>query len=150
MPSVFCGLSPQSWGAFILSFCLRIGFKKVFSPQHGLAGEMQDNMEESKHFHHPYFNLPVYSLYSETRIPTDEMLAGLDHVINDLQDVGTRIYTFISTMMYMMEACGKKGVEVVILDRPNPMGGEEVEGNILESKFSSFVGLYPMPHSPWK
>ena len=120
-------------------------FKKIFSPQHGLVGDMQDNMVESKHFYHPYFDLPVYSLYSETRIPTDEMLTGLDHMVVDLQDVGTRIYTFISTMMYMMEACGKKGIEVVILDRPNPIGGEEVEGNILESKFSSFVGLYPMP-----
>ena len=119
--------------------------KKLFSPQHGLAGEVQDNMVESAHFQHHYFNLPVYSLYSETRVPSGDMLDGLDHVIIDLQDVGTRIYTFISTLSSMMEACGKKGIEVVILDRPNPLGGMAIEGNILQPKFTSFVGLHPLP-----
>ena len=102
-------------------------------------------MVESAHFQHHYFNLPVYSLYSETRVPSADMLDGLDHVIIDLQDVGTRIYTFISTLSSMMEACGKKGIEVVILDRPNPLGGMAIEGNILQPKFTSFVGLHPLP-----
>ena len=94
---------------------------------------------------HPFFNRPVYSLYSETREPTLDMLHGLDHFVVDLQDVGSRIYTFIYTMTYAMEACGRQGIEVVVLDRPNPIGGHEVEGNILRPPFSSFVGRHPLP-----
>ena len=120
-------------------------FIKIFSPQHGLVGDVQDNMIESVHFLHPYFNLPVYSLYSETRKPTSEMLEGIDHIFIDLQDVGTRIYTYIYSMTYMMEACAELGIEVVILDRPNPIGGLEIEGNILDPEFSSFVGRHPLP-----
>ncbi|MBY0517281.1 MAG: DUF1343 domain-containing protein [Bacteriovoracaceae bacterium] len=118
---------------------------KVFGPQHGFVTDVQDNMVESKHTIHPYFNLKVYSLYSETRIPTQEMLEGLDHVFVDLQDVGTRIYTYIYTMTYMMEACQKAGVQVVILDRPNPIDGVTMEGNVLDMKFDSFVGRHPIP-----
>ncbi len=118
---------------------------KVFGPQHGFVTDVQDNMVESRHTIHPYFNLKVYSLYSETRIPTPEMLEGLDHVFVDLQDVGTRIYTYIYTMTYMMEACQKAGVQVVILDRPNPIDGVTLEGNILDMKFDSFVGRHPLP-----
>ncbi len=118
---------------------------KVFGPQHGFVTDVQDNMVESKHAIHPYFKLQVYSLYSETRIPTPEMLQGLDHVFVDLQDVGTRIYTYIYTMTYMMEACQKAGVQVVILDRPNPIDGVTLEGNILEEGFTSFVGRHPLP-----
>ena len=118
---------------------------KIFSPQHGLVGDEQDNMIESDHFHHPYFDLPIYSLYSETRKPTAEMLEGLDHVFIDLQDVGTRIYTYIYTMTYMMEACAELGVQVIILDRPNPINGIQLEGNMLEPEFSSFVGRHPLP-----
>jgi uncharacterized protein YbbC (DUF1343 family) len=118
---------------------------KVFGPQHGFVTDVQDNMVESKHTIHPYFKLQVYSLYSETRIPTQEMLAGLDHVFVDLQDVGTRIYTYIYTMTYMMEACQKAGVQVVILDRPNPIDGVTLEGNVLDMKFDSFVGRHPIP-----
>ena len=84
--------------------------------QHGFVTDVQDNMVETTHYTHPYFKLPVYSLYSETRIPTDEMLQGLDHIFVDLQDVGTRIYTYIYTMTLLVEACQKKGIEVVILD----------------------------------
>ena len=120
-------------------------FKKIFSPQHGLFGDLQDNMIESDHFFHPFFKRPVYSLYSETRKPTNEMLEGLDHLIIDLQDVGTRIYTYIWTLVLTMEAAGENGVEVIVLDRPNPINGIDIEGNILESEFSSFVGLHPLP-----
>lgn len=118
---------------------------KIFGPQHGFVTDVQDNMVESTHYIHPYFKLPVYSLYSETRIPTDEMLEGLDHIFVDLQDVGTRIYTYIYTMTLLMEACQKKGIEVVILDRPNPINAETQEGNILDLKYSSFVGRHPIP-----
>ena len=120
-------------------------FTKIFSPQHGLVGDVQDNMIESDHFHHPYFDLPVYSLYSETRKPTPEMLSGLDHVFVDLQDVGTRIYTYIYTMTYMMEVCAALDIEVIILDRPNPINGLQLEGNMLEPAFTSFVGRHPLP-----
>ena len=91
---------------------------KLFGPQHGLITDVQDNMIESNHFIHPYFKLPVFSLYSETRCPTEEMLEGIDTLIVDLQDVGTRVYTYISTLGLLMEVCGKQGIDVVILDRP--------------------------------
>ncbi len=119
--------------------------KKLFGPQHGFVTDVQDNMIESDHFNHPHFNIPVYSLYSETRIPTDEMLEGLDHIFIDLQDVGTRIYTYIYTMTYMLEKCAEKNIQVVVLDRPNPINAQDVEGNILDPKFASFVGRHPLP-----
>ncbi len=119
--------------------------KKVFGPQHGFVTDVQDNMIETDHFTHPYFKLPIYSLYSETRIPTDEMLEGIDHLFIDLQDVGTRIYTYIYTMTYALEACANKNIEVIILDRPNPINAKDIEGNILDTKFASFVGRHPIP-----
>lgn len=119
--------------------------KKVYGPQHGFVTDVQDNMVESTHYIHPYFKLPIYSLYSETRIPTDEMLEGIDHLFIDLQDVGTRIYTYIYTMTYILEKCADKDIEIVILDRPNPINGKSIEGNILDPKFASFVGRHPMP-----
>lgn len=119
--------------------------KKVFGPQHGFVTDVQDNMIESDHYTHPHFNLPIYSLYSETRIPTDKMLEGIDYLFVDLQDVGTRIYTYIYTMTYVLEACAKHDIEVVILDRPNPIDAKTIEGNILEPDFSSFVGRHPIP-----
>ncbi|UXX80380.1 DUF1343 domain-containing protein [Reichenbachiella carrageenanivorans] len=119
--------------------------KKLFSPQHGLFADVQDNMVESNHFHHSHYDLPVYSLYSDTRKPTAEMLQGLDHVLIDLQDVGTRVYTYIYTMTYMMEACAENDVEVIILDRPNPIGGLKIEGNILDLNYRSFVGRHELP-----
>jgi uncharacterized protein YbbC (DUF1343 family) len=118
---------------------------KIFGPQHGFVTDVQDNMVETNHYVHPYFKIPVYSLYSETRIPTDEMLENLDHIFVDLQDVGTRIYTYIYTMTLLMEACQKKGIEVVILDRPNPINAQTLEGNILDLNYSSFVGRHPIP-----
>jgi uncharacterized protein YbbC (DUF1343 family) len=118
---------------------------KVFGPQHGFVSDVQDNMIETDHFTHPYFNLPVYSLYSETRKPTDAMLEGIDHLFIDLQDVGTRIYTYIYTMTYVLEACANKNIEVIILDRPNPVNAQDVEGNVLDTNFASFVGRHPIP-----
>lgn len=118
---------------------------KLFSPQHGIFADVQDNMIESDHFHHEYFDLPVYSLYSETRKPTQKMLEGLDHILIDLQDVGTRVYTYIYTMINMMETCGELDIQVIVLDRPNPLGGKRVAGNILDTNYKSFVGLFPIP-----
>lgn len=121
------------------------GLKAVFSPQHGLFGVEQANMIESGHGFDAALGLPIYSLYSETRKPTPEMLAGLDLFVVDLQDVGTRIYTFIWTVVHCMQACKDAGIPVLILDRPNPIGGELVEGPILDPAFKSFVGLAPIP-----
>lgn len=118
---------------------------KVFGPQHGFVCDVQDNMIETQDFIHPYFNVPVYSLYGETRRPTDEMLHDIDTVVIDLQDVGTRVYTYITTMSYLMEACTAKGIRVVVLDRPNPVGGELIEGPVLNNEWRSFVGHHPIP-----
>ncbi len=130
-----------------------LGLKKVFGkrlvkilgPQHGFVADVQDNMVESHHSHHSFFDLPVYSLYGETRAPTQEMLEGISTLIIDLQDVGCRIYTYFSTLGLAMKECAKAGVKVIVLDRPNPIGCSLVEGNILDPKYSSFVGLYPIP-----
>lgn len=121
--------------------------KKLFGPQHGLFATVQDNMIETPDFHEAYFDLQVYSLYSKTRSPTLEMLEGLDTLIIDLQDVGTRIYTYIYTMTLFMEAISKlrPNLQIMVLDRPNPLGGEVVEGNILDLKFQSFVGRHTLP-----
>lgn len=119
--------------------------KKVFGPQHGFVTDVQDNMIETDHFIHPYFKIPIYSLYSETRVPTDEMLEGLDHLFIDLQDVGTRIYTYIYTMTHILEKCTELDIEVIILDRPNPIGLKKIEGNILDTNYASFVGRHPIP-----
>jgi len=119
--------------------------KALFSPQHGFYAEKQDNMVESDHAIDPEFKIPIFSLYSNTRKPTKEMMDQIDLLIIDIQDVGTRVYTFIYTISYCLEAAALFKKQVVILDRPNPLGGVEVEGNILEEKFSSFVGRYPIP-----
>jgi uncharacterized protein YbbC (DUF1343 family) len=117
----------------------------LFGPQHGARGEKQDNMVESEHYRDPDTGLPVYSLYGETRRPTEEMLAGVDVLLFDLQDAGTRVYTFIHTMAYCMEECARIGKRLIILDRPNPINGRQVEGNLLNPEYRSFVGLYPIP-----
>jgi uncharacterized protein YbbC (DUF1343 family) len=118
---------------------------KVFSPQHGFVGDVQDNMIESDHFFHPYFQRKIYSLYSDTRIPTDEMLEDLDCIFVDLQDVGTRIYTYIYTLTLLMKKCADKDIKVIVLDRPNPINAKAIEGNILDINYASFVGLHPIP-----
>lgn len=119
--------------------------RTLFGPQHGIGGEKQDNMVESHDFIHPQFNIPVFSLYGANRTPTREMLETIDILIIDLQDIGTRVYTFISTMAYCMQAAKQHGKKVVVLDRPNPIGGDKVEGNLLKDEFRSFVGIYPIP-----
>ncbi|MBW3542944.1 MAG: DUF1343 domain-containing protein [Planctomycetes bacterium] len=120
----------------------------LFSPQHGLWGQEQANMVESPHERHPVLGVPVYSLYSETRRPLAHMLAGLDALVVDLADVGTRVYTFAWTVAGCLEAAAEANVAVVVLDRPNPLGGEIVEGPPLEPGLESFVGRagFPMRH----
>ncbi|MCO4754363.1 MAG: DUF1343 domain-containing protein [Bacteriovoracaceae bacterium] len=119
--------------------------KKIYGPQHGFVTDVQDNMIETDHTFHPFFKLPVYSLYSETRIPTDEMLEGIDHLFVDLQDVGTRIYTYIYTLTLLLEKCADKDIEIIVLDRPNPINATDIEGNILDENYASFVGRHPIP-----
>ena len=119
--------------------------KALFSPQHGFFAEKQDNMIASQNLIDPVLKIPVFSLYGQTRIPTREMLDGVDILIIDLQDVGTRVYTFIYTMSYCLESAQKFGKKVVILDRPNPIGGSIVAGNCLSETCISFVGRYPIP-----
>ncbi len=117
----------------------------LFSPQHGFFAEKQDNMIQSGHMADPDLNIPVFSLYSETRSPARDMFDLIDVLIVDLQDVGTRVYTFISTMAFCMEAARESCKTVVVLDRPNPVNGVKIEGNLLSTNYRSFVGLYPIP-----
>lgn len=117
----------------------------LFGPQHGIRGDVQDNMIETGHTTDPQTELPIYSLYSETRQPTENMLSNVDALVFDLQDVGTRVYTFIYTMANAMKACAKFGKKFFVLDRPNPINGVDVEGNILELGHESFVGMFPIP-----
>jgi uncharacterized protein YbbC (DUF1343 family) len=119
--------------------------KALFSPQHGFFAEKQDNMVESDHMRAPHSNLPVYSLYGKTRIPTPEMLDNIDILVVDIQDVGTRVYTFIYTLSYCMETAAKCGKQILVLDRPNPIGGVLIEGNCIQSNCTSFVGRFPIP-----
>jgi len=117
----------------------------IFGPQHGFRSDVQDNMIETPHRDDPTRRVPVYSLYSETREPSAEMLRGLDVVVIDLQDIGARIYTYIYTMANCLRACARHGVPVIVCDRPNPINGVDVEGELLEPGFESFVGLFPIP-----
>jgi uncharacterized protein YbbC (DUF1343 family) len=117
----------------------------LFGPQHGFRSDLQDNMIETPHADHAVRRIPIYSLYSETREPTAEMLRGLDVLVIDLQDVGTRIYTFVYTMANCLRACARHGVKAVVCDRPNPIGGADVEGPVLDPKWTSFVGQFPIP-----
>ena len=121
---------------------------KLFTPQHGLWGDVQANMVETPHGRHPRLDLPIYSLYSETRRPAPEMLADLDCLVIDLQDVGTRVYTFAWTVLECLKACSDMKLPVLVLDRPNPIGGTIVEGPLLDPAFRSFVGgaSIPMRH----
>jgi uncharacterized protein YbbC (DUF1343 family) len=117
----------------------------IFGPQHGFRSDVQDNMVETGHAEDAARRVPVYSLYSETREPTADMLRGLDVLVIDMQDVGARIYTYIYTMANCLRACARHGVPVVVCDRPNPIGGTAVEGALLERGFESFVGQFPIP-----
>lgn len=126
----------------ILESCTQLN--ALFGPQHGIDCETQDNMIEWKNFRDKK-GRPVYSLYGETRIPSEESLKDLDYMVIDLFDVGARLYTYIYTMSYMLEACAKAGVKVIICDRPNPLGGLQIEGSLLDLQFKSFVGLHKIP-----
>src|SRR5438128_7946070 len=117
----------------------------IFGPQHGFRSDVQDNMIETRHAHDEVRRVPVYSLYSETREPTAEMLRDLDVLVVDLQDVGVRIYTYIYTMANCLKAARRHGLKVIVCDRPNPIGGDAVEGMVLVPGFESFVGQYPIP-----
>jgi len=123
----------------------RVKLTALFGPQHGIRGETQDNMIEWQTFHDSRTGLPAYSLYGETRKPTPEMLSNIDMLVFDVQDVGTRVYTFVYTMALAMQAARESGKLFVVLDRPNPIGGDQIEGNILDPEFSSFVGMFPIP-----
>ena len=115
-----------------------------FGPQHGLKGDKQDNMIESEDFLDPYHGIPVFSLYGEVRRPTEEMMDCFDLLLVDLQDLGCRIYTFITTLRYMLEAAAQHRKQVIVLDRPNP-AGRPVEGLMLQPGWESFVGAGPLP-----
>ena len=129
--------------------CIRQAFPGqltcLFSPQHGFFSEKQDNMIESDHAVDQVSGLPVYSLYGETRKPLPAMFDNIDVLLVDLQDVGTRVYTFIWTVVNCLQTAAETGIKVVILDRPNPVGGRRIEGNLLQSSCRSFVGLYEIP-----
>ncbi len=116
----------------------------AFGPQHGMRGEKQDNMMETEDYRDPHLKIPVFSLYGKVRRPSAEMMKAFDVVLIDLQDVGTRIYTFLTTLLYMLEACAQYKKEIWVLDRPNP-AGRPIEGNLLRAGFESFVGAGPLP-----
>src|SRR5690242_16414140 len=117
----------------------------IFGPQHGFRSDVQDNMVETPHRDDARRRIPVYSLYSETREPTADMLRDLDALVVDLQDIGARIYTYIYTMANCLRAAAKHRVQVIVCDRPNPIGGQAVEGATLRRGWESFVGLFPIP-----
>jgi uncharacterized protein YbbC (DUF1343 family) len=121
-----------------------VNLTAAFGPQHGLRGDKQDNMVESEDFTDPELQIPVFSLYGEVRRPTGQMLSTFDTILFDLQDLGCRIYTFITTLLYVLEAAAENGKSVWVLDRPNP-AGRPVEGLKLRPGWESFVGAGPMP-----
>ncbi len=123
----------------------KFALKALFGPQHGIKGETQDNMIEWEGFRDKKTGLPVYSLYGQTRKPDLSMLRDIDVMVIDMQDVGSRYYTFIWTMELCMQACDETGKSVVILDRPNPLGGIQTEGPVLDMNYTSFVGQRPLP-----
>ena len=117
----------------------------IFGPQHGFRSDLQDNMIETPHVKDPKHGVPIFSLYSETREPTPEMLDLIDVLVIDIQDVGARIYTFIYTMANCLRAASRAGIPVIVCDRPNPIGGVAVEGPMLKPGYESFVGQFPIP-----
>lgn len=123
----------------------QVNLTALFGPQHGIRGETQDNMIEWGSFRDERTGLPAFSLYGETRKPTPQMLDLTDVLVFDVPDVGTRVYTFIYTMALAMEAARESGKKFVVLDRPNPINGLQIEGNIHEAEFRSFVGMYALP-----
>ncbi|MDP2604012.1 MAG: DUF1343 domain-containing protein [Deltaproteobacteria bacterium] len=128
----------------VLAAWKEIKLVAAFGPQHGLRGDKQDNMVESPEFHDPVHRIPVYSLYGEVRRPTGAMMDSFDVMLVDLQDVGCRVYTFVTTLRYVLEAAAQYKKAVWVLDRPNPVG-RPVEGLCLRSGWESFVGAGPLP-----
>src|SRR5262245_43733394 len=124
--------------------CRDIKITAAFGPQHGLRGDKQDNMVESPDFNDPVHGIPVFSLYGAVRRPTDAMMDAFDVMLVDLQDLGCRIYTFVTTLRYILEAGARHRKSVWVLDRPNPVG-RPVEGLTLRAGWDSFVGAGPMP-----
>ena len=127
-----------------LAACGDVRIAAAFGPQHGLRGDKQDNMIESLHFKDPVHHIPVFSLYGEVRRPTNEMIDTCDVIVVDLQDLGCRVYTFITTLRYVLEAASQHRKAVWVLDRPNPVG-RPVEGLMLRAGWQSFVGAGPLP-----
>tara|TARA_R110000772_G_scaffold35991_23_gene86379 strand:+ start:4184 stop:5380 length:1197 start_codon:yes stop_codon:yes gene_type:complete len=127
-----------------LAQCKDIQLSAAFGPQHGLRGDKQDNMIESPDYEDPVLGIPVFSLYGEVRRPTKAMMDSFDVILIDLQDLGCRIYTFITTLRYILEAAAEHGKTVWVLDRPNPVG-RPIEGMMLEEGWESFVGAARMP-----
>jgi len=117
----------------------------LFGPEHGVRGDVFAG-EKIAHSTDPKTSVPIYSLYGATRQPTAEMLKGIDVLIYDVQDIGSRAYTYIYTMALSMQAATKAGIPFMVLDRPNPLGGNLIEGPVLDEKFKSFIGLYPIPY----
>ncbi|MEA1887561.1 MAG: DUF1343 domain-containing protein [Bacteroidota bacterium] len=117
----------------------------IFGPQHGLFGQTQDNMIEWEGYIHPGYKVPVYSLYGKTRKPTEEMLDKIEILLVDLQDVGARPYTYVWTLKHCMEACAERDIPVVVIDRPNPLGGIKRDGALLKREFYTFVGGAEIP-----
>jgi uncharacterized protein YbbC (DUF1343 family) len=130
--------------ATLLADSRAVRLTTLFAPEHGLWGAAQDHAPIGA-TRDPVTGLPVHSLYGARRAPTPAMLRGIDALVVDLQDVGSRYYTFVWTAALAMQACARSGVRVVVLDRPNPLGGAVVEGNVADPAFASFVGLYPLP-----
>ncbi len=116
----------------------------AFGPQHGMRGDKQDNMVETDDTIDPLYHIPVYSLYGKVRYPTTEMLESFDVLLIDLQDIGTRIYTYVTTLVYLLKACTQTNKAVWVLDRPNPIG-RPIEGNVLKTGWESFVGAAAIP-----
>ncbi len=129
----------------LIQRCCPGQLKALLAPQHGFFADKQDNMIESDDLVDTVSNLPVFSLYGKTRKPTAAMMDKFDVLLIDLQDVGTRVYTFAYTISYCLEAARKYRKKVLILDRPNPINGITIEGNLLNTDYSSFVGRYPIP-----
>lgn len=127
-----------------LASCPDLKMSAAFGPQHGMRGDLQDNMMESPDFTDSVHGIPVFSLYGEVRRPTGQSMGTFDILLVDLQDLGCRIYTFITTLLYVLEACAEHGKEVWVLDRPNP-AGRPIEGLTLLPGWESFVGAGPMP-----
>ena len=129
----------------ILANAPGVNLVALYGPEHGVRGSEHAGDHVTSEPRDPATGLPVYSLYGATRKPTPEMLKGIDVMVYDIQDTGTRSYTFISTLGLVMTACAEAGIEVMVLDRPNPLGGIQMDGPLVQDGYFSFVGMYRIP-----